>query len=307
MLDIRRVLVPTDFSDCARAAVRPAIALARRHEAELHMVHVRRPGSGDPEPPTEFPGEAEARAALASGESDRAVVRHVIEGRAPGLAILELAGELDVDVIVIGSHGRRGLRRLTLGSVAEEVVRFARRPVLVVHADEDRERPADAKRLLVAVDFSDATPTLLAHASHLAASLDAGLDLLHVVPIPMYPTFYVAELALPQNRRASRERLEQMAADLEPRVDTTIEVGDGRPPDEIVEYAEEHGHDLIVVSSHGYTGVKRLLLGSTAEGVIRRAPCPVLVVKPGGRQLAPEAEVHATSGADANVVVRAGE
>ena len=106
MLDIRRILFPTDFSDRAQAALPMALRLAELHRAELHFLHVVNPGGDEPsDVPMPFPGESQASATLdaADGSSDQtSVTRHVTKGRDPGVAILEFARDLDVDLIVIG-------------------------------------------------------------------------------------------------------------------------------------------------------------------------------------------------------------
>jgi len=169
------------------------------------------------------------------------------------------------------------------------VLRFARRPVLVVRGREEGTADPDIGRILVPIDFSDATKGLLRHATELARTMGASLELLHVIEMPIYPDFYVATLALPENRRAALDRLKRLAGDVDSDVSVAVTVRQGRPPREIAEYAEEHGHDLVLMASHGLTGVRRVLLGSATEGVTRRASCPVFVLKETGKQLLPEA------------------
>lgn len=302
MLEIRRILFTTDFSEPAQAALPTAVNLAARHGAELHFLHVVDSSAEMENVPTPFPGEIEALEVLEQGGGpvDGALVKHhVTSGRASGLAILEFARDLDVDLIVIGSHGRRGFQLWNMGSVAEEVLRFARRPVLVVRRGEDgTEKPATG-RILVPIDFSDATHGLLSHATELARTLGASLELVHIIEMPVYPDFYVANLALPENRRAALDRLKRLAEDLDSDIDVDVMIRHGRIPQEIAEYAEEHGHDLIMMSSHGLTGVRRVLLGSATEGVARRAPCPVFVLKETGKELLPESVAAVDSSAAA--------
>jgi len=107
--------------------------------------------------------------------------------------------------------------------------------------------------------------------------------------MPIYPDFYIATLALPESRQLALERLEMIANDIPAGIDVSTVVADGKVAEEIAAFAEEAGDDLIVVSSHGYSGVKRMLMGSVAEGVTRRAECPVLVLRAGSRELLTDA------------------
>lgn len=301
MLEIRRILFPTDFSESAQGALPVAVRLAEKHGSELHLLHVTGSFLDEPaEVPTPFPGEVEARETL---EADGArsdgprVIHHVIHNPAAGTAILECARDRVVDLIVLGSHGRRGFQLWNMGSVAEEVLRFARRPVLVVRQGTDVTPSEEIGRILVPIDFSDATPGLLDHATELALTMGSSLELLHVIEMPLYPDFYVATLALPENRRAALDRLKRLAEDIEGRVDVDVNVIHGRVAPEIADYAEEHGHGLILMASHGLTGVRRVLLGSATEGVARRAPCPVFVLKAEGKELLSEALTTADASA----------
>lgn len=147
--------------------------------------------------------------------------------------------------------------------------------------------------VLVPVDFSDASQQALAQAHALAASWDAHLDVLHVIEEPAFPAFYrTGSVALygsaPDVKDASRQALHQLLEQLP----TTSEAGrvglhvcQGDPSEEILRFAEDHDADLIVIGSQGLTGVGHLLLGSTADKVVRRSPCPVLVTRAEGKSL----------------------
>ena len=304
MLQIRTLLHPTDFSRSSRQALAHAVFLARQFGAELHLLHAVVWGGEDPDPERAFPdpekiltrmvagAESEMAALLAPHRDEPLRVREVRErGIYAGPVILDYAEEHDVDLIVIGTHGRRGPGRLLLGSVAEEVVRYAPCPVLTVRA---REEPGIAAfdRLLVPFDFSDHARTALAYARELAQTYGASLDLLHVIETHVYPTFYGNVGADPILRRIADLR-QRVTAELEqayadgggPEVPHRFATADGRPAAEISRFAEEKGSDLIVLATHGLSGLERLVLGSTAEAVVRTAPCPVFTVKPFGRSL----------------------
>jgi nucleotide-binding universal stress UspA family protein len=292
MLEIRRILFPTDFSECAQVALPHAVRLAQLHDADLILLHVlvlHQSTAMDVVEP--FPGEEEARKALeetARQPAGTRVSHHVARAVAAAPAILDYAEEDGADLIVIGSHGRRGIRRLLLGSVAEEVLREAACPVLIVREDAKRSTEAEVKRILVPIDFSKQTALALDYAHELASSFGASLDLLHVVEVPTYPDFYVpfsAALETGAVRQDAQARLDALAEPLRLFHEVHTEVRVGRTSIEVTELAEDRGHDLIVLPSHGYSGLERVLLGSVAEGVLRRAPCPVLTVKPFGKDL----------------------
>jgi universal stress protein A len=144
------------------------------------------------------------------------------------------------------------------------------------------------KRILVATDFGPDSEAALNYALDLAKAVKASVDVLHVVESPLAAgmwasEIYTAEIAGLQINleRDAAEHLRRTIADLsEPSVVLTGEVRTGRAANTIHEYADERGIDLIVMGTHGRTGVARLMMGSVAERVTRTAPCPVLVVRP---------------------------
>ena len=147
--------------------------------------------------------------------------------------------------------------------------------------------------VLVPVDFSDASRQALVQAYALAASWDAHLDVLHVIEEPAFPSFYnTGSVALygraPDLKDTSRQALHQLLDQLPDTPDADrigLHVCQGDPSEEILRFAEDHDVDLIVIGPEGLTGVGRLLLGSTADKVVRRASCPVLVTRTGGKSL----------------------
>jgi universal stress protein A len=142
---------------------------------------------------------------------------------------------------------------------------------------------------LVPIDFSDHLKKTIQHATHLAALTGASIHLLHVFQIPEYPAAFYQGLYLEHEavknyvETAKRETLAQLSLVAEQIHSKGLEAESilrtGNPYEEIVNAAKQIGVDLIVIGSHGYTGLSRLLLGSTADRVLQYAPCPVLVVK----------------------------
>jgi nucleotide-binding universal stress UspA family protein len=300
MTSPQRILVPTDFSECADQAIVHAAFLARQYDAALTLLHVipvapAYPMAGVSAADTE-------RADEVGDRLDEVVERHDLDGIAVetaidrgesiGGTILEHATEQGADLIVVGTHGRRGMRRLLLGSEAEVVVRGAEIPVFAVRQQENPAPPHRFERLLATTDLSAISEVAVRQAADLARRYGARLDLLHAVEqIPTYdlPGIYQSSLP-PQDEAVSaleqhaRDGLEALAADLglpEDRIRTILEHGD--PASTIVDHAADEGADLVVLASHGRSGLERFLLGSVAEKVIRTAPCPVFVTKTFGR------------------------
>lgn len=299
MLAIRRILFPTDFSDGAKQAFPQAAFLADRHDAELHILNVTGRHAFDYEEVKEnFPIPIEtltawllpARSGARTGGPDLetlTVVQEQIESAAPAEEIRAYVETKNIDLVVMGTHGRRGTDRLIFGSVTEEVVREAPCPVLTVRADADAA-PEGVRRVLVPIDFSETTEAAAHHAGEIARTYDASVHLLHVVEEVDYPPVYGVDPAdFPE-----QEVLDQVGRELgkiareevgAPRA--VVAASAGYPPTAILEYVEDQDIDLIVMATHGRTGLDRMLIGSVAERVVRQAPVPVFVVKPNRKSL----------------------
>ena len=308
MMNIDRILFPTDFSDSSRQALPYAVALAEAHDAELHLLHASVLHASDPANPSHHFPEMESLTTELEERAD-ARMKKIIEEHAPepltvvheqrrGISappvVLEYVDENDIDLVVMGTHGRRGLRHLMLGSVTEEVVRRASCPVLTARERKEPGEIAGFETILAPVDFSEHSELALQHAVGLAREFGADLQLLHVVEEITYPDFYypaplTGEQMATEIRERVAERLEEALERIEESgVHASVHVVEDRPAPGIADFAEENGADLVVVGTHGLTGVKRALLGSVAEGVIRRSAPPVLTVKAGGKSLVSE-------------------
>jgi nucleotide-binding universal stress UspA family protein len=296
-----KILMPTDFSDCANAALTHAVALAQQFGAELHLLHATVLHDDDPNRSGRtFPGYDELHRRMAEAAETRLkrlIAEHssrgltVFQTQTPGIAaapaIVEYAAEETVDLIVLGTHGRRGLRRFLLGSVAEEVVRSAPCPVLTVRDEEEARHFQDLDLIVVPFDFSDDSVRALAVATELAVTYESRVDLVHVI-VPSIdlqaevtlwaPTFDFDRVDM-YRRVESRLRAEIEGLD-RPEVSITPRVLDGHAASCLVRHAEGSKADLIVLASHGLSGIEYALLGSVAAKVIRAAPCPVLTLRP---------------------------
>jgi len=293
-MEIRHILFPTDFSDEARAALPHALEIARRFDGRITLLHVTTLFTDDPSDPQyrEFSqGEFEERIekqleGIAGGADDRdrvdtAVIRRVSAG--PG--ILEYSAEHGVDFIVMGTHGRSGLSRFLLGSVAEKVVRHAGCPVLTVARREENYRDGTAyRKILAPYDFSEFSQDAVRRGLSFARAFETELEVLYVVEQwihPYYDDFWKVSVRdeLPKIREATEKSLAKaLKADEMSRIRLEVIIGDadGKAEDEIVEYAKTGDIDLIVMGTHGLSGLDHALMGSTTERVVRTAPCPVL-------------------------------
>lgn len=142
-------------------------------------------------------------------------------------------------------------------------------------------------RILVPIDFSEHSKNSLKYAVQYAVRFRAKLDLLYVVEPTIYPAdFSFGQVGFPNveeelRKRGSEELSSLLASEIEGRVPAEASVRTGKPFYEINEYAREKNVDLIIIATHGHTGVEHILFGSTVEKVVRKAPCPVLVVRTG--------------------------
>lgn len=284
---MKRILFPTDLSEHADVALPHAINLAALEGGELHLLHVMTLHGPTSALMEELTGEDQAREALDGMQTGQTrVIRAVTRAVSPAPAILDYADVNDVDAIVMGCHGRRGFRRLMVGSVTEEVIRAGRWPVLTVRQSQGaKEFPSNYGRILAPVDFSTNTPKGVVAAADLARRFSAHLDLLHVIDIPVLPEFYgpvmAPSLNLKEATDRATERMAELAESLGSDIDVSTDIRTGGAVAQILEAAEGTA-DLIVIPTHGYTGWDRLLMGSVAEGILRRADCPVLALKSEG-------------------------
>lgn len=306
MLKIEKVLFPTDFSPCSDQALTHALFLAEQFEATLQLFHAVILHQDDPgDPKRRFPEQKEVLerlfeiagselAARVEQHRERPVVLQEFKKRGFSAAqvILDHAREEEVDLIVMGTHGRRGPARLFFGSVAEEVVRFSRAPVLTLRELEEPRTIEAFERILVPIDFSDHSTRALSHARELASLYGARLQLLHVLEQPAQPYFYApfGGMSLVKHfselEKRADEALDKLVAECPgPDVPREKRIVSGRPASEIVDFAEQNGSDMIVIATHGLTGLERLLVGSTAEQVVRSSPAPVFLVKSFGKSL----------------------
>jgi nucleotide-binding universal stress UspA family protein len=291
---VAHILCPIDRSPISRRAFDYAVALsqwARARLTVLEVIDVTPPASAAAIPEGLFvpddlrEGVRQELTVLVRSAASAGVAADVRidEGRVAE-RILHAAADSAADLIVMGTHGRSGVQRLVLGSVAEKVVRQADCPVLTVPPGDQHapsaERPFEV--ILCPTDFSDVSAEALAVATRFAGESRASLLLLHVVEWPFSHTVG------PDPVTALRESLvAQAGRDLAPLVpharrgvpaaDALVRVG--HPASQIVAIARERSIDLIVMGVSGRGAVDLAVLGSTAHRILREACCPVLTVR----------------------------
>ena len=289
------LLVGTDFSDPAAAALEWAVELARQQGARLELVHAVSvppaiPGyvpAADLNFSVDVERAARARleqAAAALGAQGTEVSIYLAVG-VPSRVILDRAEEIGAAGVVMGTRGLTGAQHLLLGSTTERVVHAARCPVLAVHP-EDRGQHRPIRSILVPTDFSADAELAIATAHRLLAPLgqDARLILIHAFNLPVEYTAYgpipTSLNFLKDTGLEAERRLFETAQRLE-REGLTVETvaREGDPAHVIAAEAQARGADLIAMGTHGHSGLHHLLLGSTAERVVQHARCPVMTIR----------------------------
>ncbi|MEX2528646.1 MAG: universal stress protein [Gemmatimonadota bacterium] len=297
----RNVLVPLDGSPFAEDALPLAAELARRMGSTLHLVHVIRPAATfDYKTPQDDlawtqkvrDGADAYLAEISSGLSDGGTVTTrtaVLEGDVAD-AIGEYAKSSDVGLVVITSHGDGGLKRWWLGSVAERLIRTAPADVLLVRPwddTEDRETLEPRfRKVLVPLDGSGAAEAAILPAQEVTRLFQAELVLTRIVPAPLELTSIYGVPGVQLAGDGHKALVDDAKAYL---VEAAEKLGDPPPravvleaaaaADGVVEAARKEEADLIVLSTHGRGGFKRVMLGSVADKVIRGTHLPVWVTR----------------------------
>jgi len=300
-LMLRRVLVPIDFSPESLKTLHYAKRLGERFKAKLHLVYVVTP------PPTSLPqrtpltlnfsqelaANASERLRKLAAEFSLPMSPKPYSVRSGGITdeISTVARVTRAELIAIATRGYTGLKRAFLGSTTESVVRNAPCPVLVVRerkGESTQQRaqkgPLQFRKILVPLDFSEASRLGLEYALGFAQEFHATVVLFHSVFVSGYvfasqytanqiPTLIASQK---EYARVEIERLRKLISAKGGEVQTKITVGS--PVEQIGKYVRKAGVDLIITSTHGRSGLRRFFIGSTAERIVRYAPSPVLVV-----------------------------
>lgn len=298
MVSYARIVCPTDFSETAGHALSAAVALSRLLQIPLELAHVV-------PPPPLFPTEPELGVALspaATGDfgarrqqaeeqlqelaehlrGEGVTVQWEVSEGSPGDVLLERYCRDPSTLFIIGTHGYRGFQKFVLGSTAIDLLRRASAPVMTVHSAPSW---ATIQSIGVGVDFSAACEPAIEAGVRLARAAHAQLHLVHIMnPVDVR---IAAESQVPSYvsethaavRMAAMKELDDIADRIKD-VDVfgSVQVS-GNTYRSLVLYAQERQLDLLVLGTHGRSGLRRLFLGSVTERVLQLAPCPVLAVK----------------------------
>jgi nucleotide-binding universal stress UspA family protein len=303
MLD--SLLIPLDGSEFSEQTLPYAASVARAAGARVHLAHVHVPHPPEDlllNPQFQFEGvnmaeyEAKYRAEeedylkgiAAKMEQDLgdSVVPTLLEGDVSS-SIERYALTNDTDMIVMSTHGRTGLSRFWLGSVADELVRHTSIPVLLIPPSADGQSGVDHqfKHILVPLDGSERGEAILEPAMELGAEWKARFTLLHVVPVNRIVGARVYPIPmghLEERRNQARQYLAGLSDRLRDQgleVNTRV-VDHATPAEAILRTAEAENADLVALATHGHRNLARAVLGSVADKVVRATTRPLLVMRP---------------------------
>jgi nucleotide-binding universal stress UspA family protein len=298
----KKIMIPTDGSGFDRTAILVALRIAERCDAKAFLVRVVTAGAylGAQSLTDGMDPENALRAEQRAGRSEldalaaecrrtsKAEIRVDLE-EGPAADVLErYAKRNEIDLIVISSHGRRGLARLSLGSVTDSLIRATTVPVLVVKPNASYLTPIVSQEfhsLVVPLDGSALAERILAHIVPLAKLEGKEITLVHILApledgngkgdtrtLPWWNK-KVASARAYLTRRASEMRLQGVTVKIEVLTGTKV-------AEAITDYARSEGADLIAIATHGRGGLARVVRGSVADAVIKSATCSLLVLHP---------------------------
>lgn len=298
----QRLVVAVEHSVNSTPAARAAAWLCRRLEASATVTYVVEPPSSTLLEPlderlrlshVEWAEEQLRATTKLLFEGIDVDTRLVDEGVPVAEAICEVASKTGADLVVMGTHGRSAIEQAIFGSTAASVVRHAPCDVLTVRAggpdgdvttDDEPLRSwvaaeGSVERIVCGIDFSECSTEALVRAWSLSQRFGAELHVVHAIELPFWPLQdqTPASLVEPFSKKAYEVMNEQLdALGVE---DARLYVLEGEPPRQILKLAEQVDADLVVMGTHGRTGLRRLAIGSVAEKVVRACTIPVWCVR----------------------------
>ena len=292
----KRMLVPLDGSELSEVVFPYAKELAGRLDLEIVLLHVHNPEESETLPLHQAYIERkvevmarqteEMRQRMGIGQQAKAVqVRGELVAGYPAEEILRYADENDVGFILMATHGRSGIRRWVLGSVAEKILQASKIPVWLVRAGVPAEVVYDKWpriTMLVPLDGSELAEAVLPHVKTLAKQ--QGIEQMDVVLFGVAEPSVGSVYYIP-NVPTTLEEMKEYLAKIEKRLKDAgltvkSEARRGNPAEQIIEYAGENPFNLIVMSTHGRSGLGRWVFGSVADKVLHGASSPVFLVRP---------------------------
>jgi len=297
-VQLKKIICTTDFSDSSNMAVAYGTALAKEFKAKLYLSHViDLPSVGMYGDAFSYPvGQQDRIIDYSRGYLKRLIGETPVDwepliqmGHAAA-EITRLAKEKCVDMVISATHGRSGLKRFLLGSVTGSILRTLPCPLLVVRGQKQgfvapEEREIRLQRVLVGCDFSPDSHLAFQYGLSLAQEFQSELYLAHVIEPPVYEDM-IQRVEKPEQtfQQDLRTRLNDELKSMVPEEArnwcapiTTLLAG--QPHEELIKYAVIHSINLIVMGFRGHSLMETLFVGSTADRVVRRAACPVLLVR----------------------------
>ena len=297
MIKLKKVLCPIDFSKYSEFALKQAINVASNIADELHIFHaILLYEDNFYKPDDRLPDNIisiDLIEEISHQKLEELSSRHftqklkIITASSRGFSaaeeILSYAEKNQINLIIMGSHGRTAIAHFLLGSVAERVVQMAKCPVMTVRKAIDNF--PHYRKILVPIDFSEYAKLALKYALEIANSFNFKVTLFHSFEQQIHPAFYslgkesIFEIDRDLKDRASKAIEEFRNESGYPDIKTDYIFAEGVAYHEIIEHIKQENYDLLVMGSHGLKGLEHFLIGSTTEKVIRQAEVPVLVVK----------------------------
>jgi nucleotide-binding universal stress UspA family protein len=285
-ITLKNILFATDFSPHSNSALPYALAITRQYGAKLFGAHVVPSEDYLFTAPESWPAHIQQEEQLQQEvttrleEQLRGVQHEALFGVGDVWNVLSrLIGEHDIDLIVVGTHGRTGARKLFMGSIAEKIFRQTSCPVLTVGPNVvQQESVAGFNQILLATDFGEQSLTATSYAISLAEEYQTHLSLLHVLEQP-----YAGTVDLESNSEFLVRRLQELVPrDAELWCHPEYFVQFGSPAERILQFAAAHRADLIIMGvrpAHGAVSTVTHLAHTTAQHVVAHATCPVLTIR----------------------------
>jgi len=291
-MKIKHILVPVDFSEFSTKAAEYALFLAEKFCARVTLFHAMVLFKTDIKEKEHLESYEEVIEKIEDkrfkklqdhckkGEKKGVEVDSVLErGISEADTILDHCSDGDYDLVVMGTHGRTGIKRWTTGSVAEKVVHHSPVPVITVHKDIKK---FSIKNILIPDDFSDFSLQAIEQGKGLAEVFEAKCTFLHTVMQREHELYYnISSKPILETNPQLKDIIINNIIDRTgmKRDKAEYVVMEGTPYKIIVQYAEENNIDLIVMGTRGLGALMHALIGSNAERVVRTASCPVLTVR----------------------------
>lgn len=289
-LELKHILVTTDFSECSRSALRQAAAIARLHGSDILVLHIVPPEpimNSVLEPATwEYDTmQEQAREEMSLAEKETiSDIKHeyLVEGGPIQEVLRAILKEREISLLVLGTHGRTGLKKIFLGSMAEEIYRIADCPVMTIGPDIEPKLLTHGRfeSVLFATDFTEGSKHALPMALGFAQESRAHFTMLHVLEEGSVAAMYLHE----QLAKNAREQIDAMVpAQVRVSSPPDVEVVSGYPVEEILRVARKNQADLIVLGVHKASSIgartSAHLPWTIASTVVCHAKCPVLTVR----------------------------